>query len=50
MIEWLRAFRPPEWDHWTGRDRVAYAVSLVCFLTLIWLGSQALYDKLGAWF
>lgn len=50
MIEWLKAFRPPEWPYWTNGDRAAYVVSLVCFLTLIYFGAGALKDKLAIWF
>lgn len=45
MLEWLRAFRPPEWREWSFLDRLAYIVSLTCFLTLIYFGAGALMDK-----
>ena len=40
-------FRPPEWDYWRTRDKVAYLISLVIGLSMLGLGVWKLKELLG---
>lgn len=42
MFLW-NLLKHPQWDWLTFWDRVAYLISLACFLFLMSLGAQALY-------
>ena len=37
---------PPEWPTWGWGSRLAYVVSITCFLALIFLGAQKLHELL----
>lgn len=44
MQRLLRLLKPPEWDWWSIRDRIAYFISLGCALGLMGLGANVVRE------